>query len=151
MFYLKSVQFLGIIFLYFATSTALHLIDNNVLQGEYVTDKVIKDFGNRIVTEKGYKMNLHSYKDFTGEYMDFEVSPLYHNVTEVFDPILRGRERLENYYMGPYFIFKFSAFFVMLLSSGYIFYKKGNIAFEDLSVFLLLPLGFIVLAFVLFN
>ncbi len=149
--YVKSVQFLGIVFLYFASSTALHLIDNNLLQGEYVTDTIVKDVGNHIETELGFTMNVKYYKNRAGELIEFELSPLYNNVTEVFYPEFAGHEGLENYYIGIYSLFKFGAFLVMLFSSCFIFYKKGRIHFEDLSVFLLLPIGFIIVAFVLFN
>jgi len=158
--YLKFVQLVAFIFLYFSTSIALNLIDNNCLTSLYVQDVVIKqelvlegnnyDY-NIMETKEGYKIKLRHYYAYKDQEVKFYVSPLFKNVTKFDSYKPLKRESLENGYKGFNVVFKSLAIIVMLFSSSYIFYKRGDIPFTDLSVFLIFPILIIFIAFYLFH
>lgn len=158
--YLKFIQLLALIFLYFSTSLTLRLIDNNFLTSIEVQDTVVSqefiDFGNylhynKIKTTNGHEFTLERYCDHSEEVLTFYVSPMFLDVTYFVGNKTDTGEHVRNGYLGFNFIFKFLTVWVMLFSASYIFYKRGKIPIKDLSVFLLFPLFFIFIAFYLFH
>ena len=160
--YLKFLQLIGFACIYLSAMIAIIAIDNNLLSSTYVKDVVVEQYlysyeddlkQNILVTKEGYNIKLGSRFSYVGEEVEFMVSPLFKHVTKFnsFKVKATSRESHENSYMGFSLVFKIIALFSTLFSASYIFYKRGFVPFEDLSVLLLLPILILIVAFFVYN
>jgi hypothetical protein len=157
--YLKFLQLCAFIFLYASTSVGLRIIDNNILTSNLVQDVVIKQdkkfighYQSSIIeTKEGYSFELTRHRDYQGELVSFYVSPLFKDVTSFESYKSPNYETLESAYRGFNIVIKIIAIITMILSSSFIFYKRGRIPFAELTMILLFPIAMCIIAFLIFN
>jgi len=161
--YLKFLQLLTLVFLYLTTNIALHLLDSNLLSNTYVKDIVVaqenrpygpKYFYNHLKTEKGHSFVLKGryFYDHMDEEIELLISPIFKNVIGFENYKQHRYESLKNGYLGGInILFKLAALLISFMSGSYIFYKRSYIPFEDLTVFLIFPMGILIVAFFIFH
>lgn len=161
--YLKFMQLLTLIFLYFATTISLNLIDSNMLTNRYVKDVVIEQdnrpfgsdyFYDHLITEKGhtYVIGSRYFDNHVGEEVELVISPIFKKVIGFVIDNERKLGALKNGYVGSMnILFKLAALICSFVCASYIFYKRCFIPFDDLTIFLVFPVFILVVAFFLFH
>jgi len=157
--YYKFIQLLALGFIFIATHTSLKLIDNNILLGTLTTERVIKEsvtlkhFDHKyytIETSGGHKFEIDDAPLLEDNKITFTLSPMYSDVTAV-NNLKRKKDKVSNGYIGYNRPFKILLVIVLIISTFYIFYKRGSIIFEELSVIVMAPVLALILAFLLFH
>jgi len=160
--YLKFLQFLAFIFLYFSTSFVLKIIDHNFLKTEKVVDVVVAQehmnkgalgVTNHLLTKNNHKIELAVDKLFQKKYLnetvEFKTSTLFNEVVE-FNSLKSFRyESHVNGYKGIAAFSKLFTLALMLFSCYHIFSNRGIVPFRELSIIILAPTISLLISFFL--